>query len=50
MLENIYKKRFQTRTWSDNIPSKKLINSLLKKTYEVVPSKQNMVHLFTLIF
>lgn len=43
MLENIYKKRFQTRTWSDNIPSKKLINSLLKKTYEVVPSKQNMV-------
>ena len=43
MLENIYKKRIQTQTWNDKIPSKKLINSLLKKTYELVPSKQNIV-------
>lgn len=43
MLENIYKKRFQIQTWNDKIPSKKLINSLIKKTYELVPSKQNVI-------
>ena len=43
MLENIYKKRFQIQTWNNKIPSKKLINSLLKKTYELVPSKQNVI-------
>ena len=43
MLEEIYSKRIQTHTWNDKIPSKKLINSLIKKTYELVPSKQNII-------
>lgn len=43
MLQELYSKRIQTHTWTDNIPSKELINSLLKKTYETVPSKQNLI-------
>ena len=36
MLEEIYLKRIQTHIWNDKIPSKKLINSLIKKTYDQI--------------
>tara|TARA_B100000029_G_C17473699_1_gene922904 strand:+ start:60 stop:638 length:579 start_codon:yes stop_codon:yes gene_type:complete len=37
-------KFWQTKKWSkDKIPEKDLIDSLLKKTFEIVPSKQSLV-------
>ena len=40
----IMKKFWQTKIWSkDKIPEKELIDSLLKKTFEIVPSKQSLV-------
>ena len=37
-------KFWQTKKWrTDKIPEKDLIDSLLKKTFEIVPSKQSLV-------
>tara|TARA_B110000285_G_scaffold195093_1_gene225157 strand:- start:84 stop:821 length:738 start_codon:yes stop_codon:yes gene_type:complete len=44
MIEDVYKKRRQIRSaWDQKkIPSKELIEGLLKKTLEIAPSKQNL--------
>ncbi len=43
MVEDIFKKRRQIRYFSDKVPSEELVNELLYKTYELVPSKQNLM-------
>ena len=43
MITDVYKKRVQTFIFNNDVPEKELINSLLEKTYELVPSKQNII-------
>ena len=43
MVEDVYKKRRQIRYFSDKVPPKELVDDLLHKTYELVPSKQNLM-------
>ena len=43
-LEEIYKSRWQVRQYDEaNIPDKELIKSLVNKTFELSPSKQNLM-------
>jgi hypothetical protein len=42
-IEETYKKFFQGRVYLEELPPKELIESLLKKTYELVPSKQSIM-------
>lgn len=42
-IENIFAKRKQVRKFSDEIPDRNLINKLIKKTFDTVPSKQNLM-------
>lgn len=49
--EKIHKKRFQARYFKkDDIPKKELINSLLKKAFDLVPSKQSLVPYTVAVF
>ena len=43
MIEKIYKNRYHTTNFNQNVPDKKLVKILLKKTYELVPSKQSIL-------
>lgn len=44
MIENVFKKRKQIKIFSkDRIPSEDLIRGILQKTYDIVPSKQNLM-------
>ncbi len=43
-IEEIYKTRWQVRQYDEaNIPDKDLIKSLVSKTFELSPSKQNLL-------
>ena len=43
-IEEIYKTRWQVRQYDEaNIPDKDLIKSLVNKTFELSPSKQNLL-------
>lgn len=46
----IFSKRKQLKKFSDKVPSKELVQQILEKTFELTPSKQNMmpysVHVF----
>ena len=44
MIEELLSKRKQIKVFNNNIfPEKELINSLLEKTFNLVPSKQNLM-------
>lgn len=44
MIEDIYAKRKQIKVFlEDRIPSEELIGNILQKTYDLVPSKQNLM-------
>ena len=42
-IEELYKKRFHTKYFNEEIPDRDLIESIISKTYELVPSKQLLV-------
>jgi len=43
MIEELYKKRFHTKYFNEEIPDRDLIHGMIRKTYELVPSKQLIV-------
>ena len=42
-IEELYKKRFHTKYFNEEVPDRDLIESMISKTYELVPSKQLIV-------
>lgn len=43
MIEDLYKKRKQIKDFSDKLPPEGLVEDLIYKTYQCVPSKQNLM-------
>ena len=43
MIEDIFKKRFHVQDFNDKIPDKSLIQDMITRTYQCVPSKQLVV-------
>lgn len=51
MLEKILEKRRFTRSFShETYPKKELVNNLIEKTFDLVPSKQNIIPYYINIF
>tara|TARA_Y100000114_G_scaffold14870_1_gene12097 strand:+ start:140 stop:769 length:630 start_codon:yes stop_codon:yes gene_type:complete len=42
-IEELYRKRFHTKYFNEEIPDRDLIESMISKTYDLVPSKQLIV-------
>ena len=50
-ITSIFKKRFQARYFKkDDIPKEELINSLIKKAFDLVPSKQSLIPYSVVVF